>query len=54
MESTRKCPICDKPYKVYAHYAGDQSACPRCRAQAEPAGGKVQPLIPNLGNGCGA
>ena len=26
---------CGKPYKVYSHYAGDQSACPSCRAQAE-------------------
>ncbi len=31
---TVKCPICGKPYKVYDMYAGDQSACPKCRAEA--------------------
>jgi endogenous inhibitor of DNA gyrase (YacG/DUF329 family) len=31
---TVKCPICGKPYKVYAFYAGDQSACPKCRTEA--------------------
>lgn len=36
-EQTRKCPICGKPYKVYAMYCGDQSACPACRAEAERA-----------------
>lgn len=35
LERTIKCPICGKSYKVYAHYAGDQSACPDCVRKAE-------------------
>jgi len=35
-EQTVKCPICGNPYKVYTHFAGDQSACPKCRAEATP------------------
>ena len=35
MEQTVKCPICKEPYTVYSHYAGDQSACPECRAKAK-------------------
>lgn len=34
-EQTIQCPICKQPYKVYPFYAGDQSACPSCRAKAE-------------------
>lgn len=34
METTIKCPICEKPYVFYAFYAGDQSACPACRSEA--------------------
>ena len=34
---TIKCPICGRPYKWYAYYAGDQSACSSCRAEAEEA-----------------
>jgi len=34
-EVTVKCPICGKPYKVYAFYAGDQSACPSCQTEAK-------------------
>lgn len=34
MEQTVKCKICGKPYVFYGHLAGDQSACPKCRAQA--------------------
>jgi recombinational DNA repair protein (RecF pathway) len=34
-EQTKKCPVCGKPYKVYAFYAGDQSACPKCVREAE-------------------
>lgn len=34
MEQTVKCPICGKPYVTFSHYAGDQSACPDCRAKA--------------------
>ena len=34
-EQTIKCPICGRPYKAYSHYAGDQSACPACRKEAE-------------------
>ena len=30
-EKTVKCPICGKPYVIYAHMIGDQSACPACR-----------------------
>jgi NMD protein affecting ribosome stability and mRNA decay len=37
MGGTIKCPICGRPYKWYAHYAGDQSACPACRREAEEA-----------------
>ena len=33
-EQTLRCPICGEPYTVYSHYAGDQSACPTCRAKA--------------------
>lgn len=33
-ETTVKCPICGKPYKVYNAYYGDQSACPKCREEA--------------------
>lgn len=29
-----KCGICGKPYQFFSHYAGDQSACPKCRAEA--------------------
>lgn len=34
---TIKCPICGRPYKWFGHYAGDQSACPMCRYEAEQA-----------------
>lgn len=33
-EQTVKCHICGRPYKVHSHYAGDQSACPKCIAEA--------------------
>lgn len=33
-EQTVKCPICNQPYKVYAHYSGDQSACQDCQTKA--------------------
>ena len=33
-EQTIKCPICGKPYVFMPFYAGDQSACPECRAKA--------------------
>ena len=33
--STRKCPICGRPYKVYLFYGGDRSACPTCAREAE-------------------
>ena len=36
-EQTVKCKICGKPYKFYMFYAGDQSACPACRREAEDA-----------------
>lgn len=35
MEMTRKCPICERPYKVYAFSAADQSACRACVSEAE-------------------
>ena len=38
MEQTVKCRICGEPYVVYSHYAGDQSACPDCRAKARGKG----------------
>ena len=34
-DQTVKCPICGRPYKVMMFYAGDQSACPSCRAEAD-------------------
>ena len=34
-EQTIKCPICGNPYKVYSHYAADQSACRTCINKAE-------------------
>ena len=46
-ESTAQCPICGRPYKVYSHYAGDQSACGQCRAFASGPGDPVTyPSIP--------
>ena len=33
-EKTVKCPICGEPYVFMPFYAGDQSACPKCRAKA--------------------
>lgn len=41
-ETTIKCPICGRPYVVYSHYAGDQSACPACRAEARKGEGLGQ------------
>ncbi len=35
MRGTLKCPICGRPYKWYAHTVADQSACPKCVAEAE-------------------
>ncbi len=34
-EQTKQCPICGISYKVYAWFAGDQSACPDCIRKAE-------------------
>lgn len=34
-EQTVKCKICGRPYKTYAYFAGDQSACSRCVREAE-------------------
>lgn len=34
---TLRCPICGRPYKWYAHIVADQTACPRCVAEAERA-----------------
>ena len=34
METTVKCPICNRPYVVMDMYVGDQSACPKCRKEA--------------------
>ena len=34
MNGTVKCPICGKPYKWYSHTVADQSACPKCVAEA--------------------
>jgi len=42
-ERTVACPICTRAYKVYSMYAGDQSACPKCRAEAEEAVRKQAP-----------
>ena len=33
-ERTIACPICGDPYVIYDMYAGDQSACPKCKAKA--------------------
>lgn len=33
-QQTISCPICGEPYVFYVYYAGDQSACPECRAKA--------------------
>jgi len=32
--TTRKCPVCGKPYKVYNMTVADQSACPKCVAES--------------------
>lgn len=45
MEQTVKCPICGKPYKTYSHYAGDQSACPKCRSQASGGGSSLKDRV---------
>lgn len=37
-EQTAKCSICGEPYVIYTHYAGDQSACPKCRKKARKGG----------------
>lgn len=37
METTRKCPICGRAYKVFAMSARDQSACHACEAEANAA-----------------
>ena len=34
MEQTVTCKICGKPDVFMGHYAGDQSACPKCRQEA--------------------
>ena len=39
---TEKCPICGEPYTTYMFMAGDQSACPQCRAKAKKKEGKWQ------------
>jgi hypothetical protein len=41
-EQTTKCPICGKPYKVYAFSAADQSACPACVLEAEAGKYRIQ------------
>lgn len=46
MEQTLKCPVCGEPYKVYSHYAGDQSACGRCQAKAR--GGSLRDRISHV------
>jgi len=35
MEKIIRCPQCSRPYRVYAHYCGDQSLCPGCRMELE-------------------
>lgn len=35
LDKTVKCPFCGRLYKFYAFSAADQSACPRCVAEAE-------------------
>lgn len=35
IDQTLKCRICGSPYKFYSMKVGDQSACPRCVAEAE-------------------
>jgi len=40
-ERTVKCPLCGEPYKAYAFFAGDQSACPECRGKAERNKGRA-------------
>jgi len=47
-KSTIACPICGRPYKFYSHYAGDQSACPSCRAIAETGQGPWEPYGPRF------
>ena len=49
MVHTVKCPICGRPYKVYAFKAGDQSACPKCVSEAE--GGPLMGRITKISNG---
>jgi hypothetical protein len=34
MEQTISCKICGRPYVFMPYYAGDQSACPKCRTKA--------------------
>lgn len=46
-EQTVQCPICGNPYKVYAWFAGDQSACPDCIRTAE-IGKKCDRMIEDI------
>lgn len=32
-----KCPVCGRAYRTYMFMAGDQSACPACRREADEA-----------------
>jgi len=43
LDKTVKCPICGKPYKLMAFYAGDQSACHACVREAERAVARPTP-----------
>lgn len=36
-KQTMKCPICGRPYAVYAMTVADQSACPACVREGERA-----------------
>ena len=39
---TMKCKFCGKLYVFYSYYAGDQSACPSCVAEARKNVGKSE------------
>lgn len=42
-EKTVACPICRRPYKIYSHKVGDQTACPKCIREAEE---NMKPIFP--------
>lgn len=43
LDRTMRCPICGMPYVFYSFYAGDQSACRRCKTLARQDESELRP-----------